>query len=446
MAGLAAAWVVVAMLLAALVLQQLFNTNAERTVRTDMMASLTRLIALLDPEAEVPTVREPMADPLYALPLSGRYWQITALDNDKVARSRSLWDAVIDVPVPDIEMGDVLSTVEGPDSQLLSLLTRQVEIETSRGPRLYVLSIAENRQVLDEANVFFRRDMVLTLSVLGLAVVIVAWLQVKLGLSPLDDLRGEIEDVRQGDRMRLSADYPNELLPLVDEVNELLAVRDKTAEYARARASDLAHGLKTPLAALRHSAERLRQKGDVAEGDMLDDLAGEMSERIEYQLRLAALRIRSGTHVSTASLNAALIRTLMVLKKTERGESLHWKAELGADATIDMDRQDLLELVGILLENATKWASTRIDIIASERDGQAHVSISDDGPGIPEARLTELGRRGKRLDETRPGTGFGLAIAGEIVKLNNAELTFGVARTGGLEVTLRLPLARRRAG
>jgi signal transduction histidine kinase len=131
-----------------------------------------------------------------------------------------------------------------------------------------------------------------------------------------------------------------------------------------------------------------------------------------------------------------------VLKKTERGEQLHWVAELMDDCWVDVDRQDLMELVGITLENAAKWATTRVNVRATRVGDVAQLEISDDGPGVPEHQLQELGIRGRRLDEARPGTGLGLAIAGEILEINQGQMHFRRAQAGGLCVTLCLPLAK----
>jgi signal transduction histidine kinase len=130
-----------------------------------------------------------------------------------------------------------------------------------------------------------------------------------------------------------------------------------------------------------------------------------------------------------------------VLKKTGRGEALHWLADLSQDHQVDIHRQDLMELVGITLENAAKWASTRVTVRSTVMEAHATIEISDDGPGIPEERLSQLGQRGQRLDEATPGNGLGLAIASEILALNRGRIEFRRGDTGGLVVALTLPLA-----
>ncbi|MDB5621913.1 MAG: histidine kinase [Devosia sp.] len=440
--GLALVWVMLSLMGAAIALQYLFTLNIERTARAGMAAALNRLAAEIMPEVITPAIGTPLPDPLYSTPFSGRYWQIEALDNNRITRSKSLWDVVL--PTPPINAGgELLHYLQGPEGKPLILLTRRLELESSTGVRPFLVTIGEDRNHLDAAKTAFAWDAAKVLALLGGVIVLAAWLHIKLGLAPVQAVRRGVEAVRRGEVERLQGPYPSELEPLVEEVNELLATRDAATEKARSRAADLAHGLKTPLAALLGVADRLRNSGNTSDADMIESLADEMSERMDYQLRLASLRIRTAAHAASAPLNTAVIRTLTVLKKTSHGEHLHWVAQVGDECHVDMHRQDLLELVGITLENAAKWAHSQVTV-RSEREGlYALLEIGDDGPGIPPEQIAQLGVRGCRLDETRPGTGLGLAMAAEILELNGGSIQFGQADAGGLCVRLRLPLAVR---
>ena len=166
-----------------------------------------------------------------------------------------------------------------------------------------------------------------------------------------------------------------------------------------------------------------------------------MSERVDYQMRLAALRARTIEHRESSSLNAAILRTMAVLRKTQIGETLHWQVELPDDINVDIHRQDLMELVGVALENAAKWAATMVKV-RTKRAGEAVVlDIGDDGPGIAPELVEKLGRRGVRLDENVPGTGLGLAIVSEILELNRGQIEYLRSEAGGLLVRMHLPLA-----
>jgi len=437
MMGLAVIWVVASLIAAGLALQYLFSINIERTTRQDLEAALSRLAAVIVPTTTIPSLSVPLPDPRYATPFGGRYWQVEALDNGEIARSRSLWDFVIDAPASD----NAVHYDTGPDNRHLILLTRRLEIEGEEGSRAYLVTVGEDHGPLHEAAQRFGRDVTQVLLLLGGLIILAAWLQIRLGLAPIRRVKVAIEAVRRGEVNRLEGRFPSELNPLVQEVNGLLEARETMMDRARARAADLAHGLKTPLAAVDGIANRIREKGGQEDADLLQDLTFEMSERIDYQLRLAALRVRTSAHAARSSLNTAVIRTLTVLKKTGRGERLHWIAELTDDCWVDIHRQDLMELVGVTLENAAKWASSRVTVRTSCDDGQAVVEVCDDGPGIPEEQLQTLGVRGRRLDESLPGSGLGLAIAAEILDINRGSMSFSRAQIGGLIVTLRLPLA-----
>lgn len=434
--GSATLIVAASLVLAGFILQALFVENLERNIRGDLDAALTRLVAVIDPSRPQTTIRAPLPDPRYETPLGGRYWQIEALDNASMARSRSLFDQ--ELPAGEVADGEAFHWVDGGGLHVI-LISRIVEI----GTRIFRVTVGEDHDRIHLAGMQYGWDIARLFSILGVAIVAAAWAQLRLLLLPLNRLRSAVDDVRRGEVERLEGDFPAEIEPLVDEVNGLLAEREALAQRGRRRASDLAHGLKTPLAALHGIAMRLRDLGEEAEATSVDELALEMSSRVDYQMRLASLRTRSGEHRESSSLNTALLRTMTVLRKTERGERLHWQAELGEDVHVDIHRQDLMELVGVALENASKWAKSAVAVHIAVRDKMAVLRITDDGPGIPPKKIEMLGRRGARLDEAVPGTGLGLAIATEILELNGGAIVYSPAPRGGLTVEMRLPLARR---
>lgn len=434
--GLAFVMVAGSLVVAGFILQALFVDNLERSVRGDLDAALTRLVALIDPTRSTTTILAPLPDPRYETPLGGRYWQIEALDNSSVARSRSLFDQAL--PASTAADGEAFHWVNG-DGLHLILVSRTVEI----GTRRFRVTVGEDHDRIHDAGVRYGWEIAQLFGLLGIAIFTAAWAQLRLVLRPLDRLRDAVDDVRRGEVERLDGAFPAEIEPLVDEVNGLLSEREALAQRGRLRASDLAHGLKTPLAALHGIAMRLRDRGEASEATSLDELALEMSSRVDYQMRLASLRNRSGDHRESSSLNSALLRTITVLRKTERGEELHWVMELGDELDVDIHRQDLMELVGVTLENASKWAKSSVVVKMGRQADKAVLTIADDGPGIPAKQIEMLGQRGARLDEAVPGTGLGLAIATEILELNRGTIAYCDAPRGGLTVEMHLPLARR---
>jgi signal transduction histidine kinase len=284
--------------------------------------------------------------------------------------------------------------------------------------------------------------LAVALAILAAVLILAAWWQVQLGLRPLQAVRVGIEAIKRCAAKELPDSYPSELLPLVTEVNDLLRSQEKSMEFARARAADLAHGIKTPLAVLETMAETLRQQGDVEAARLLGELSGEMADRVDYQLRLSRLHLRTRTLMLSASLNSALSRTIAVLQKTRDGETLDWILDAPEALQVDIDQHDLFELVGVLLENAAKWGKTMVRVKARRIAANAEVVISDDGPGLTDDEIGSIGARGQRLDLSTKGSGLGLAIAMEIVSINNGSVVPGKADEGGLRITLTLPLAK----
>lgn len=426
-------WVIGSLAATAVVLQYLFVSSLERELRQDLEAAMTRIIALIDLDTPQSGLSSQLPDPRYETPLGGRYWQIEILGTQTMLRSRSLWDMVLPVAQDETSMGHF---EDGTDWHII-YHTRTIDV----GGQDVRLSVGEDHGPVHAAAGLFLWDTLRLFALLGVIILLAAWLQLRLGLAPLDKLRKGVDAVRQGRSARLPGYFPTEIRPLANEVNALLDEREANMERTRQRASDMAHGLKTPLAALHGIAMRVREKGNEIDADLLDDLAFEMSKRVDYQMRLSTLRLRNSEHRERASLNSAILRTIAVLKKTGRGEVLHWLADLPQDHEVDVNRQDLMELIGTTLENAAKWAQSQVTIRSAATDGRVQIEISDDGPGVPAEALCELGQRGKRLDEATPGNGLGLAIASEIVALNRGQISFYRSELGGLCVSITLPLA-----
>jgi signal transduction histidine kinase len=313
-------------------------------------------------------------------------------------------------------------------------LTREISFQD----RALRVTVAENRALLDESIRQFGGDLILALIFLGVALMIASALQIWLGLRPLEHIRSAVGAVRHGRLDALPVDYPSEIQPLATEVNELLAAQTAALEFARARAADLAHSLKTPLTVMATLSPRLKERGDDDGAALLDRLVGEMDDRVAYQLRLSRLRHRTREHQLSVPLADPVNRAVDVLKRTPAGENLAWRLSLGSDLRVDIDRQDLQELVGILLENASKWALTAVSVRSTLKDSTVAIEISDDGPGLPEGGLPELGKRGHRLDESNEGSGLGLSIAREIVSINGGSISFSRSDEGGLLVRVAL--------
>jgi signal transduction histidine kinase len=267
------------------------------------------------------------------------------------------------------------------------------------------------------------------------------FLYVNRGLSPLAQLRRKLADVHAGRERRVTGGYPSEVQPLVEDLNALLAHRDQAVQRALAKAGDLAHGLKTPLAVLSNEAQRARSSGATDIADALDGQIHAMQRQIEYHLahaRAAASGAAPGAQCRLLDSAAALVRTM---------ERLHASRGIAIAASVDpgliprVQREDLDEMLGNLLDNACKWARGRVDVSAREVGDAIEVLVDDDGPGVPADKRGVVLHRGVRADEAAPGSGLGLAIVRDLADLYGGSITLDAAPGGGLRARLTLPKA-----
>ncbi|WMT87393.1 HAMP domain-containing histidine kinase [Pelagibacterium sp. 26DY04] len=429
----AAVWIGLALVALGLLMVQLFRTHVEASTELDLNASLNRLVAQIDP-AGLAAFERPLSDPRYDLPYGGLYWQVEDVQRGEVIRSSSLFDFVL---APDAAADAALQTLPGPAETDLLALSRQVSIED----RPFRVTIAEDSAEIDQAIRGFASETAIALALGWLALLLAAVLQVRLGLAPLQRIRRGLEDVQAGRTETLQGFFPPEVDPLVAQVNTMLAEQRASLEFARARASDLAHGLRTPLSALQATADRLRKLGDAEEAQAVEELCEAMTDRIEYQLRLTRLRLRSDAGAASTSLARPIEQAISVLRKTSQGEVLHWEIDCPDNIEVRLDRHDLIELIGVLLENAARHARTRVRASGRRISGQAVLSVADDGPGMTPAQMKTAQSRGVRHDETGSGAGLGLAIAADIARINGGSLEVAASDLGGIEVVVTLPLA-----
>ena len=429
-----------ALVIAGFALATLFSDHVERSLVDDLNAQLNRLVALIDTDRTAPTLTQSMPDPRYEQPLSGLYWQIRDTSSGATATSRSLWDAVISPskPLP-ADGSPLVERIPDPDGSAAIATARRLVFDAPNGgTRTLEVVVAETTRTLDAANAAFRDDLSRDLAILGAALVLAAWVQVTLGLAPLSAIRKGVSAVRSGESKRLAGSFPVEVLPLVNEVNALLDTQETSIAFARARASDLAHGLKTNLTVLNVEAQELRKAGNEKSAIAIEELTQDLARTIDHQLALSRLRHRSRGEVYQTPLRPQIVRVIDTLNRTPLGSALDWSVDVSDDVGVDIDPPDLTELLGVLLENATKWARRRIEVAVVAENGGT-LTIEDDGPGLTPEQITRLDSRGRRLDEQKSGTGIGISIAREIVTLNAGALAFDRSIMGGLAVRIRLP-------
>ncbi len=422
-----------ALVLAYFGLVLLFERHAYRTLSDDLDVVVRQIIGRLEVDAAgAPSLPQPPRDPRFEAPLSGLYWQVTG--GPRPLRSRSLWDAVLDLPNDNPSEGQThYHQMRGPNDRLLLVAERRISPETAQG-KMFRVAVASDLSRLRLARDEFAGDLLPSLAALALALSAAMWVQLTLGLRPLSRLRAEVIAIASGRARRLSEEAPVEVRPLVAEVNALLDAQDATVERARGRAADLAHGLKTPLAAIANDAARLREDGQTEIAHSLDAAAEAMRRHVERELARARLRGRGRGEPPETSVRAVVERLVSILARTGKGEAVAFHTELPADMKWPMDRQDLTEALGNLLDNATRYARSTVRVSASEPGA---IDVEDDGPGIGADTEAQVRQRGGRLDESG-GAGLGIAIVQEILDAYGGQLVLGRSQLGGLRARFEL--------
>ena len=280
---------------------------------------------------------------------------------------------------------------------------------------------------------------VATLSVFAIGSLVVALALLRSGLSPFDQLRARLSAVRDGRDRRLEGSYPSEVQPLVNDLNALLDHRQEAVRRALAKAGDLAHGLKTPLALLTQEAERAEAAGQHDLAKSVGQQVERMRRQLEYHLahaRAAASGAAPGARCSVSASAEGLSRTLLRL---HAGRGLTIDVKVPPEHIVRGQREDLDEMLGNLLDNACKWARSRVAVESSVGEGAIVITVDDDGPGLDPSLRDVVLQRGVRADEALPGSGFGLAIVRDLAELYGGSVALSTSRDGGVRARLELP-------
>ncbi|HEX5069029.1 MAG TPA: sensor histidine kinase [Vicinamibacterales bacterium] len=282
---------------------------------------------------------------------------------------------------------------------------------------------------------FTHTPLAVSLATLCMAV---GLLQVRRGLSAVAQVRERLADVHAGRESRLQGKYPGEMQPLVSDLNALLAARDASVARAQAKAADLAHGLKTPLAILTQEADRAGAAGlaDVAAAIRLE--IARMQRQIDYHLAHARASASGATAGARAQVAAAIEGLVRAMNRLHADRGLRIDCDVNPAHAVRAHDQDLEEMLGNLLDNACKWARTRVAVRAAAGAGEIIITIDDDGAGLEPAMRDAVLQRGVRADEAAPGSGLGLAIVRDLAEVYGGSVVLGQSPLGGLRATLRL--------
>lgn len=441
---LASVWSLAALVLTGLVLTALFQQAAlnrfEQGLNDGVQGLYAGTAVQADGQVIVPRITDIRAMRAY----SGRYWQVAEpAPGGKLTaliRSRSLFDAELLAPdglLQRLEQAPgtvIFVDTVGPDAEHLRLGALLARLPGRSLPVVFMA--AEDRSPVDQEAQRFAVVTVLALLLLGIGLIAAVMVQVRIGLRPLFELRAEIAQIRNGKSDHLSKDYPTELSPLTDELNALLAHNQEVVARQRTHVGNLAHALKTPLSVIQAEAER--SGGPFSE--LVLSQTATMRQQVDHHLRRARAAARaqgSGEQTLVEPVVDELARTLEKIYHTPQVQ-IDWTCP--PDLAFLGERQDLMEMVGNLLENACKWSRGLVHIrCAAEGANQLVVEVEDNGLGLPIGRLTEILKRGVRLDESAPGSGLGLSIVDELSRAYGGKLESITSDLGGLGIRLFLP-------
>ena len=433
----AALFVALALIFVWFALSRLFENHVMAQYERELVSVIDTLAANLDSgNGGLKLASEP-SDPRFSVPAGGRYWQVW-LKGSPLLRSRSLWDT--EIKYSEQEEGyDHLTAIDGPSGDTILALSQKLNIEGSKGALDVIVTAAADKADLDAALASFSHSLVAMLSLTAILLLSALGLQVFFGLRPLEELRDAVARVRTGEASKIDDTGPSEVRPLVSEINTLLLGERAAAERAKARASDLAHGLKTPLTILGQIGETLTGKDQAEAAGQIMEQVGLIRSRIDRQLALSRIAATGKERVEAKVIVGKL---LAAMRQMPAPNSICWESDIPVRLAAAADPGDFAEAVGNVLDNARLHANSKISVSAVETGASLLLSVEDDGEGIAAADYGRVLARGQRLDESSQGSGLGLAITSDILRAYGGALSLDRAAIGGLKVAMEWPLAR----
>ncbi|WP_426164807.1 sensor histidine kinase [Sandarakinorhabdus sp. DWP1-3-1] len=434
MIALAAAWIIPLLGLGGYALDRAMVGTITRNFENQLDFALTAMVSAadLDDVGEVRFLR-PLGDQRFFEPYSGLYWQVSA-EGQEPFRSRSLWDRILGGPPRADCRKPCRYASERFAGETLRIVGRQIKLPGS--DTSFYFQVAQSTRDLDEQVKLLRTIMFWSLGGLGVSLLALAALQSTYGLSPLEKVSRAIAAIRSGEAKRVGSDFPDEIAPLISEINELLEHNERQAEASRRHAGNLAHALKTPMSVLIGESQGRNDPLALTVAAQVQV----MRRHVDHQLARARAAGRRGASTSRADVWPALQAIARTVGRIHRDR----------DVTIDIagdkhkifrgERQDLDEMVGNLVDNAALHGGGRVFVTVAGDPGCVEILVEDDGRGIPEAARARLFARGERLDTDKPGTGLGLAIVRDVAEIYGGSVALEESEDlGGLLVRLTLP-------
>jgi signal transduction histidine kinase len=445
---LAAAWSLATLVIVGVILTVRFENAAQGRLEDRVADTLQILAAKTDVDARGHLTAPTLTNPRYSISYSGSYWQIAEVTSTNqlipLFHDRSSLDTFIAGPAQGVRVllaqpgKTYFYNAPGPEGKNLrvgALLLRSL----TGHPGPVVFMAAEDRTQQDKDVRGFAGFTAIALILVAGGMVAGLFIQVRVGLQPLFDLKREIAEVRKGKADALVEDYPAELEPLAQELNALVSHNREVVERQRTHVGNLAHALKTPISVMLAEADSA-PKSKLAE--VVRRQAAALHEHVDHHLRRARAAARTQGQRERTPLAPVLDELSRTLERIFRDKGVRIDWDCDEELAFQGERQDLQEIVGNVMENAGKWCRSRVRVTAEpSTPGQLIVLVEDDGPGLPAERRAEVLKRGARLDEATPGSGLGLSIVEDLTRAYGGRVALGDSAWGGLSITLYLPRA-----
>jgi signal transduction histidine kinase len=439
----AAIWSVIALAAAGLILTSLYRQTVERAFDERLGVYLQTLIGNLASQGpNAPSDPGNLGEQRFELVYSGWYWQVRQPNNGPVLlTSTSLISDTLDVSKAvdtNTVNGITSGAMIGPENQSLRFIDRTIILPAAT----FEVLIAGDAGELRKQIAAFRNSVIITLAAFGIGLIAATLIQIRWGLRPLDRVRLGLAGLRSGKEARIEGSFPTEIEPLTRELNALLESNQQIIERARTQVGNLAHALKTPLSVITNEARANRG----AFADKIAEQAELMRTQVNHYLDRARIAARSTVIGAITEVEPVIARLARAMRRIHDDKGLSIVESVPSGARFKGEQQDLEEIVGNLVDNACKWARSKVAILVDHtpssdplRDAKLTIRIDDDGPGLTEEQRAEATRRGKRLDESKPGSGLGLSIVTDLVALYGGTFRLDRSPDGGLRAEIELP-------
>lgn len=438
-------WAIAGLVVIAIAISTLYRRDAEKSFRDLLRAHLFNVVNSVSINENKQLAGRPeLGDLQFSQPATGWYWIAEGVGQYKTTPlvSPSLGATTLpEKPASEVPF-DIrfqrFYDIKDPLGNSLSVAETEVELDDQGD--IVRFRVTGNKAVVEASVAAFNRSLYLALTIFGAGSLLANALAILIGLRPLDRVRNALENIRGGRAERLEGRFPSEIRPLANEVNALIDNNRRIIERARMQVGNLAHSLKTPIAVLINEAQAMTP----AHGALVKQQADAMQTQVQSYLNRARIAAQRETVLARTEARPVLDRIVRVMQKLNREIEFEMD-DRAPGAVLAMEQQDIEEILGNLLENAARYAKSAIRVSLVELDQQegrdmAELTIEDDGPGLEPDEIKEALKRGRRLDESRPGSGLGLSIVSEIVSEYSGRLNLSRGPSGGLRASLILPI------